>query len=103
MKQSQVKFKPYDQDQLMVLPPRLEDMIDQNHPVRVVNQIINQIDIDPVLRKYQGGGAPSYNPRLLLKVLVYGYLCNVYSSRKLEAAVKRGDQEGVQPSGSING
>lgn len=88
MKQSRVKFKPYDQDQLMVLPPRLDDMIDQNHPVRVVNQIINQINIDPVLRKYQGGGAPSYHPRLLLKVLVYGYLCNIYSSRKLEAAVQ---------------
>lgn len=44
--------------------------------------------MDPVLKKYKGGGTSSYHPRMLLKVLVYGYLCNIYSSRKLEAAVK---------------
>jgi len=88
MKQSRIKFKQYNQDQLMVLPPRLDDLINQNHPVRVVNHIINQIDLDPVLHKYQGGGASSYHPRMLLKVLVYGYLCNIYSSRKLESATR---------------
>jgi transposase len=72
----------------MMLPPSLEELITENHPVRVVNQVIDRINIDPLLKKFKGGGTSSYHPRLLLKVLVYGYLNNTYSSRKMEAAVK---------------
>ena len=39
----------------MLLPPSLEEMIDINHPVRVVNRVIEQIEIDPVIEKYKGG------------------------------------------------
>jgi len=81
-------FKAYHQGQLMLLPPSLEEMIEANHPARVVNQIINQIDIAPLEKKYKGGGTSSYHPRMLLKVLVYAYLTNTYSSRKIEAALK---------------
>lgn len=88
MKSSRIKFKPYHQNQLMVFPPTFDEMIDQGHPVRVVNKIIDEINLDPILRKYKGGGCTSYHPRMLLKVLVYGYLCNIYSSRKLEAATR---------------
>lgn len=72
----------------MMLPPSLEELITENHPVRVVNQVIDQINIDPLLKKYKGGGSSSYHPRMLLKVLVYGYLNNTYSSRRMEAALK---------------
>lgn len=72
----------------MVFPPSLEDMIDKNHPVRVVNKIIESIDISSLVRKYKGGGSSSYHPRMLLKVLVYSYMNNIYSSRKMESAVK---------------
>lgn len=72
----------------MMLPPSLEELIDKNHPVRIVNQIIDRIDIDPLLRKFKGGGTSSYHPRMLLKVLVYAYVNNTYSSRRMEAALK---------------
>jgi transposase len=62
-------------------------MIDPNHPVRVVNQVIDNLDIDALISKYKGGGCSSYHPRLMLKILVYGYLTNLYSSRKIEQAV----------------
>jgi transposase len=88
MKSSRIKFKPYHQNQMMVFPPTFDEMIEQGHPVRVVNKIIDEINLDPILRKYKGGGCTSYHPRMLLKVLVYGYLSNIYSSRKLEAATK---------------
>ena len=88
MKARRIKFKPYNQNQLMVLPPTFDDLIPSTHPVRIVNQVIDQIDIRPLLRKYKGGGSSSYHPRMLLKVLVYGYLSNVYSSRKLESATQ---------------
>ena len=72
----------------MMLPPSLEEFIDKNHAVRIVNQVIDRIDIDPLLKKFKGGGTSSYHPRMLLKILIYGYLNNTYSSRRMEAAVK---------------
>jgi transposase len=69
--------------------PSLEEMIDPNHAVRFVNQVIDNLDIDALIRKDKGGGCSSYHPRLLLKLLVYGYLTNQYSSRKIEQAAKQ--------------
>lgn len=81
-------FKAYQQNQTYLFPPNLEDMIASTHPVRVISEVINQIDIDIIIKKYKGGGTSSYHPRLLLKVLVYSYLNNVYSSRRMEACLK---------------
>lgn len=83
-----VAFKAYHQQQGMLLPPSLDELIGQDHPVRIVNQVLDKIDIDPLLKKYPGGGASSFHPRMLLKVLVYAYINNTYSSRKIEAALK---------------
>jgi transposase len=79
-------FKPYNQQQLLAIPPKLEELIPQAHPVRVVNEVINKINIEPLLKAYHIRGSSSYHPQLLLKVLVYGYVTNIYSSRKLAAA-----------------
>src|SRR5665213_1883504 len=88
-KSNKVVFKPYVQNQIQLLPPSLDELVDEKHPCRIVNEVIEKIDIRPINRKYKGGGASSYHPRLLLKVLVYGYLTNSYSSRKLEEQVKQ--------------
>ena len=72
----------------MLLPPSLDELIPENHPVRVVNHVIDNIDIQLLIDQYQGGGTSSYHPKMLLKVLVFGYLSNVYSSRKLETLCK---------------
>jgi hypothetical protein len=53
----------------------------------VVNEVLERIDIGALERSYKGGGASSYHPRMLLKVLVYAYLKNIYSSRKIEQAL----------------
>lgn len=79
-----VVFKPYDPDQATFLPYSLEELVPIGHPVRIVKQVVDQVDVKPINRKYKGGGASSFHPRLMLKLLVYGYLSNVYSSRKLE-------------------
>jgi len=86
---TKVVFKDYSPNQILLLPPSLEEMIDPNHPVRVVNQVIDSLDIDLLIRKFKGGGCSSYHPRLLLKLLVYGYLSNQYSSRKIEQATRQ--------------
>jgi transposase len=81
-------FKPYQQHQQYLLPPSLEELIEDNHPVRVVNTVIDKLDISPLTGKYKGGGTSSYHPVMLLKVIVYSYLSNIYSSRKMESALK---------------
>src|SRR5947207_964591 len=83
-----IVFKAYTQHQAMLLPPSLDELIAADHPVRVVNRVLDKIDIDPLLKKYTGGGAGSFHPRMLLKVLVFSYINNIYSSRKTEAALK---------------
>ena len=72
----------------MLLPPSLDEMIEENHPVFIVDQVIDKLDISPILEKYKGGGTSSYHPRMLLKVLIYAYINNIYSSRKIESALK---------------
>lgn len=81
-------FKPYHQDQIMAIPPTLDELVAKGHPVRIVNDVINRINIQGLLDAYKIKGTSSYHPQMLLKVLVYGYVSNVYSSRKLEAACK---------------
>jgi len=72
----------------MLLPSSLEELIPLNHPGRTVNQIIERIDLTSVYALYSENGSSSYHPKLLLKILVYGYLENCYSSRKLEKAIR---------------
>ena len=81
-------FKTYQQNQVYLFPPSLEEMIDINHPVRVVSEVIDHIDMDIIIKKYKGVGTTSYHPRMLLKVLIYSYLNNVYSSRRIEASLE---------------
>src|SRR5690606_691827 len=64
-------FKPYHQHQVSLLPLSLEDLIESNHPVRVVKQIVDGLAINP-----------------FLKVLLYAYVNNTYSSRKIEEACR---------------
>lgn len=81
-------FKLYNQNQDLLLPPSLEDMIDKSHPVRVLSKIVDAIDISSLEKSYIGGGTTSYSPRMLLKILIYAYMNNVYSSRRIELLLK---------------
>lgn len=81
-------FIPYDQRIITLFPSTWDEYIDEKHPVRIVNAVVDSINIDKLIETYPGGGRANYNPRLLLKLLIFGYLSNVYSSRKLEAFAK---------------
>jgi len=82
-------FKTYSPNQMMLLPPSLDEKIAEHHPVRVVNRVLDSINISALENKYAGGGASSYHPRMLLKVMVYAYLTNIYSSRKIEECLQQ--------------
>ena len=80
-------FKELTSNQSVLFPSNLSDKIPYNHPVRIVNQIVDQLDISTLLSKYKGGGTSSYHPRMLLKILFYSYLNNIYSCRKMSKAL----------------
>ena len=84
-----VVFKANHQHQLMAFPPNLDDLIASNHPVRVVSEVLDRVDITQLLHQYKPGGTSSYHPRMLLKALVYAYINNIYSSRKIEEALQQ--------------
>ena len=85
---NKVTFKPYDVGQVELIPPTAADLIPANHLVRIVNSTLDQLNLEPILKQYRGGGASRYSPLMLLKIIVYGYLNHVCSSRKIAKAVR---------------
>lgn len=81
-------FKPYNQNQPMLLPPSLEELIPEKHMVRVVDETIDTLNIEPLLETYKGGGTSAYHPLMLLKVLVYAYISKIYSVRHIAKALR---------------
>lgn len=81
-------FKEYSYTQAFFLPPSFDDLIAVDHPVRIVNDIVERIDLKLLMEQYKGGGSSSYHPKMMLKIMVYSYLRNIYSSRKMEAALR---------------
>ena len=81
-------FKSYNQGQITLFPTSMDEKIPQNSPVRIINQIIDNLDITKVFDTYKGGGTSAYHPRMMLKVVLYSYLNNMYSCRKIEQALQ---------------
>lgn len=77
------EFKPYIQEQGFIFPPHLSDLIPDNHLVRVVSEIVDQLDLTEITDKYVYHGAEAYHPKLLTKILFYGYSTGTMSSRKI--------------------
>ena len=83
-----MNFKHYNQRQTALFPYSFDDLISEKHPVRVVDQVVESINIQPLLKAYSKEGNPGYHPKMLLKVMIYAYMSNVYSSRKIELAIR---------------
>jgi transposase len=88
-KSDKITYKPYDQGQIYLIPPGVDELIPANHLVRLVNEVIDEMDIERLLRKYRGGGGASrYHPEMMTKLFVYGYMTKVCSSRMLAKAAR---------------
>jgi transposase len=88
-KSDKITYKPYEQHQAYLIPPSVEELIPQDHLVRLVSETIDEMGIERLLRKYQaGGGASRYHPVMMTKLFVYGYLTRVCSSRMLAKAAR---------------
>lgn len=86
---AKIQHKSYNQNDSLLFPPCLGDFIAENDPVRVLDTIVNHLDISAIESTYKAGGCNSYHPRMLLKVVLYAYLQNIYSGRKMEQLLKR--------------
>ena len=76
-------FKRYDQKQQFLLPLNLEEFVSEGHISRVLNDLFDVVDISAIESTYSANGCPAYHPILLLKILFYGYLIDIRSSRKI--------------------
>ena len=79
-------FRSYDQSQPFLLPPRLQDFVDENHPAHLINDLVDQLDLRALEVRYGNLGQPAYHPRLMVKVILYGFTVGIFSSRKLQRA-----------------
>lgn len=77
-------FQKYDQHQQFLFPINLQNFVPENHIARLLNDIIETIDLTAIESTYSKNGCPAYHPKLLLKILLYGYMINIRSSRDIE-------------------
>jgi transposase len=83
-----IAIKEYNQGQTILFPESLDSRIPPDSPVRLINDIVEQLDLTAVSESYAGGGSSCYSPRMMLKVLFYGYMNNIYSCRKIARAME---------------
>ena len=63
--------------------------ISQSDPVRVVDSIVENLDLKDFRKLYKEKGRCPYHPKMMLKIILYSYMNNVYSCRKIERQVRR--------------
>jgi transposase len=83
-------FHDYDPDQSLLFPPSPRDWLPEDHLAWFISDAVDALDLTEVLRSYRPGGKGNlaYHPRLLLKLLFYGYATGVFSSRKIAKQVE---------------
>ena len=86
---SKLAIKSKNRKQNLLFPPSLDELVPKNHMVRVVDAVIDCLEISDILSTYRGSGNSTFNFKMMLKVLVFAYLSNVYSSRRIEELRKR--------------
>lgn len=79
-------FRAFAPDQMLLLPPSLDEWLPQDHLARFVAELVDEVlDLGPILAAYtEKRGFPPYDPRLMVRLLVYGYTTGVRSSRAIE-------------------
>jgi transposase/IS5 family transposase len=79
-------FRPYDPDQLLLMPPALSDWVPEEHLSRFVSDVVDSLDLAAIEEAYsEERGYPPYHPRMMVKVLLYAYCTGTYSSRRIAA------------------
>ena len=78
-------YLPYDPDQQLLLPAALQEWLPKGHLAYFISDVADQLDLSAIMARYEGErrGGPPYHPRMMIKVLLYGYCTGVASSRRI--------------------
>ena len=79
-------YRSYLPDQDLLLPPSLREWVAEEHLVYFVSDVVDELDLSAIHAVYgeEKRGQPPYDPRLMTKLLVYGYCTGVFSSRRIQ-------------------
>jgi len=85
---NQKRFKPYHPNQLLLLPPDMNDWLPDNDLVYFIMEMLDQLDLSAIYDSYDGtkGGQPAFDPKMMTGLLLYAYCVGLPSSRKIEKA-----------------
>ena len=86
---AKLHFRPHINNQLVLFPQRIDEDIAPNDPVRLVNSVVDSLDLERFRKLYRERGRSPYHPRMMLKVIIYAYMNNIYSCRRIEQALRR--------------
>jgi len=82
------RFKPYQPNQLFLLPPDMKDWLPDDHLVYFVMDVVDELDLCAIYQRYDSseGGQPPFDPKMMVSLLFYAYCIGLPSSRKIEKA-----------------
>ena len=86
---AKIHFRPYTTKQILLFPQRIDENIAEDNPVRLVNSLIDMLDLTSFRKLYKEHGRSPFHPRMMLKAVIYGYMSNVFSCRKIEERLQR--------------
>ena len=81
------KFKAYSTEQGELIPTYLSEWVPENHLVRLISDIVEQLNVTDLKKRYSERGEEAYHPMLMLKLFFYGYATGVFTSRKIREAL----------------
>ena len=85
-------YRPYDPDQQLLLPAALREWQPDDHLAYFISDMVDQLDLTEIIARYEreSRGGPPDHPRMMVKVLVYGYCVGVASSRRIAQRLHEG-------------
>ena len=86
---AKIHYHPYTPNQLVLFPQRIDENIAENDPVRIISAIVDSLNLEAFKKLYKEKGRSPYHPRMMLKVILYAYMNNIYSCRRIEKLLLR--------------
>ncbi|QUB40894.1 IS1182 family transposase [Prevotella veroralis] len=86
---TKVHFRSYIHKKMILFPQRIDKDIAEDNPVRLLDALVDNLILDNVYKLYKPSGRKPYHPQMMLKVILYAYMNNIYSCRRIESLLKR--------------
>jgi transposase len=87
-RRSMPSYQPYSPEQAELLPAHVKDVLGADHLCFLVHEVVESLDLSGFEKEGEDeGGQRAYDPRLMLKVWLYGFGVNVRTTRKMEQRI----------------